>query len=123
MAAAAISGADMIEGFPVNLRRRRARRYRMLDADVSGKKKKSKTKVAEESHMSSQIVHRQPSKRAEKLPSSGPRLGAHVANTPQRVIPYARFFGAYRSAMVAPPVARIGEPKNPVRNRNAISIP
>jgi hypothetical protein len=34
--AAAISGADLIEGFPVALRRPRARRYRMLDAEVSG---------------------------------------------------------------------------------------
>jgi hypothetical protein len=95
----------------------------MLDAEVSGKKKKSSTSVAAESHMSSQIVQRQLSKCAEKLPSSGPRLGADAANTPQTVIPYARFLGEYRSATVAPPVARIGEPNKPVRNRKAISIP
>ena len=40
----------------------------------------------------------------------------------QRVIPYACFFGAYRLAMVAPPVARIGELKKPVRKRKAISM-
>ncbi len=60
---------------------------------------------------------------AEKLLRSGPGLGADAANTPQRVIPYARFFGVYRSVTVALPVARIGEPKNPVRKQNAISIP
>ena len=30
----------------------------------------------------------------------------------QRVIPYACFFGAYRSAIVVPLAARIGEPKH-----------
>jgi hypothetical protein len=79
----------------------------MLEPEVSGKKKKSMARVAEESYMSSQIVQRQPLKCAEKLTSSGPRLGVHVANTPQSIIPYARFFGAYMSALVAPPVTRI----------------
>jgi hypothetical protein len=36
---------------------------------------------------------RQPSKCAEKLPSSGPRLSADAAKTPSTVMPYARFFG------------------------------
>src|SRR4030088_1279604 len=53
----------------------------MLVSEISGKKKNSKTRVAEESHMSSQIVQCQPSKCTEKLPRSGPRLGADAGST------------------------------------------
>ena len=93
MAAAAISGPDMIDVLPVALRRQCAQRYRMLEADVLGKKKKSRMSIAPESHINSQIVQRQPSKCAEKPPSSGPRLGADEAKTAQTVIAYACFLG------------------------------
>jgi hypothetical protein len=36
---------------------------------------------------------------------------------------YARFAGDQMSAIEAPPVARIGDPKNPVKKRKARSIP
>jgi len=73
----------------------------MLEEDVP-RKKKSRMSVASESHTGSQVVQRQPSKCAEKLLSSGPRLSADAVKTPQTVIPYARFLGEYKSATVAP---------------------
>lgn len=41
---------------PVSLRSRRERRYRMLDEEVSGRKKHSRIKQAPESHVSSQMA-------------------------------------------------------------------
>ena len=46
-----------------------------------------------------------------------------TAATPHIPIPYARFRDRYMSAILAPPVARDGEPTKPVINRNARSMP
>lgn len=52
-----------------------------------------------------------------------PSVGPQTAAMPQMATEYARFLGAQISASDAPPVARTGEPKNPVMNRKARSIP
>ena len=42
---------------------------------------------------------------------------------PQIPMPYARFCGRYMSPILAPPVARTGEPTKPVMKRKARSMP
>ena len=95
----------------------------MLLELVSGRKSVRKTRQAPESHMSSQIVHFQPSFSAAKPPTRGPRAGPQTAAMPHTAIPYTCLLGAYMSAIEAPPVARTGLPMKPVRKRNAKSIP
>src|SRR6266850_3285592 len=95
----------------------------MLEEEVSGKKKKRKTRVNPLNHNSSHIVHLQPLKCVAKLPTMEPVTGAHAAQALHSVMPYIRFLGLYMSATVAPPVARTGEPMKPVMNRNARSMP
>lgn len=95
----------------------------MLLLEVSGKKKNSMTRAKPESHMSSQMVHVQPLPVTAKPPIRGPIVGPHTAAIPQIHIAYARFLGVYMSAIDAPPVARLGDPNRPVRNRKARSIP
>jgi len=46
-----------------------------------------------------------------------------MAAIPQIAIAYARLRGAYMSDREAPPVARTGEPKKPVKNRKASNMP
>ncbi|SRR5229473_3074729 len=95
----------------------------MLEEDVSGKKKKRRIVVKLPNHISSHIVHLQVSAWAAKPPAMGAVEGAHTAKAPQSAMPYTRFLGLYMSAMVAPPVARDGEPTKPVMKRNAMSMP
>ena len=117
-------------------RRRWARRRRMLVEEVSGMRKMSQAREAEERKKSGQIVQRHPSPSYAKLkyndglshyraytcmcaypPIRGPSVGPQTALMPQMPIPYARFLGSNMSAMDAPPVASAGEPKNPERKR------
>ena len=107
----------------MTLRNRCVRRKRMLAELVSGKKKNRKTRQKPDSQTSSQIVQVQPLFSAAKPPIRGPRMGPSAAAMPQTLMPYATFSGAYMSAMEAPPVARAGLPKNPVRKRKARSMP
>src|SRR5882757_8465608 len=95
----------------------------MLEEDVSGKKKKRRIVVKLPNHISIHIVHLQLSAWATKPPAMGAVAGAHTAKVPQSVMPYTRFLGLYKSPIVAPPVARIGEPTKPVMKRNARSMP
>lgn len=46
-----------------------------------------------------------------------PRIGPQTAPTLHTPIAYGTFLGVNRSAIDAPPVARMGEPTKPVRNR------
>jgi hypothetical protein len=47
----------------------------------------------------------------------------YTAPIPQTARPYTCFLGRYMSAIEAPPVASAGDPKNPVKNRKARSMP
>jgi phage protein D len=118
-----MSGSQVNRSSPVSLRRRFVRRCKMFVALVSGRQKKRKIRQKPESHMSSQIVHVQPLASTAKPPTSGPSTGPQTAPIPQTARPYACFWGRYISAIVAPPVASAGDPKNPVKNRNARSMP
>jgi hypothetical protein len=118
-----MSGSHVNRSSPVSLRRRLQRRCKMFGELVSGRKKNSTTKQNPESHMSSQIVQVQLRACTANPPTRGPSTGPATAPTPQTANPYACFWGRYMSAMVAPPVARAGEPKKPVRKRKARSMP
>ena len=126
------SGSHISFVSPVILRRRFVRRTKILLAEVSGMKKNRNTRQKPLSHISTQIGHVQWAEKlplsrgpncAAKLPTTGPRTGPHTALIPQMDMAYARFDGLQMSARVAPPVAKTGEPKKPVRKRKARSIP
>lgn len=53
---------------------------------------------------------------------SGPNTGPSIPHTPKILIQYEISIGEYISMIVAPPVARTGPPKNPVKNRKIRSI-
>lgn len=55
--------------------------------------------------------------------ASHPVEGPKTAATPQSEMAYALLAGTQISAIVAPPVARTGDPKKPVTNRMARSMP
>lgn len=122
----------------------------MLTDEVSGKKKVSTASEKPLSQRSSQIVQVQPSAWAAKPPIRGPRTGPQTALMPHTPMAYALFCGAYISAREAPPfrnqivsklqtpgslvhrmkekrtkhtVASAGDPKKPVKNRNAKRVP
>lgn len=95
----------------------------MLLAEVSGKKNMRKTQQKPLSHINSQMVQVHPLAEAAKPPTSGPRVGPQMAAIPYIAIAYARFLGENMSASDAPPVANTGDPKKPVRKRNAKSMP
>lgn len=59
----------------------------MFAAEVSGRKKKRKTRQKPETHISSQIVQRQPLDSAAKPPTKGPRTGPRTAEMPQTLMP------------------------------------
>jgi len=118
-----ISGSHFRSLRPVSLRRRRLRLYRMFAELVSGRQTISTMSAKPESQRSSQIGHFQPLCCAAKPPIKGPKTGPQIAASPQTAMAYALFAGRYISPKDAPPVARTGEPKNPVKNRNARSMP
>lgn len=95
----------------------------MLALLVSGRKITMTIKAKPDSQRSSQIGHCQPLCCAANPPTSGPRTGPQIAARPQTAMAYALLDGLYISEREAPPVARTGDPKNPVKNRNARSIP
>ena len=123
ISAACSSGSHVNLSSPVKFRSLRVLRYKIFGELVSGSRKNKATKQKPDSHMSSQIVHVQPSAITANPPIKGPTTGPQTAPIPQIARPYACFCGRYMSAMVAPPVASAGEPKNPVRKRNANSMP
>jgi len=118
-----ISGSQVRRSSPVSFLSLRVLRCKMLGELVSGRRKKRKTQQKPESHMISHMVHLQPSAMTAKPPTRGPRTGPQTAPIPQTARPYTCFLGRYMSAMEAPPVASAGEPKNPVKNRKASSMP
>jgi hypothetical protein len=118
-----MSASQVRRSSPVNFFNLRVLRCRMFGALVSGKKKNRNTQQKPDSHMSSQIVHVQPLAITAKPPTRGPSTGPQTAPIPHTAKPYTCFFGRYISAMEAPPVASAGEPKNPVKNRKARSMP
>jgi len=63
----------------VSLRRRSARRMRMVDSSVSGKVKKRTTKAKPEIHRSSSAGQRQFMPSAAKPPMTGPAIGPQTA--------------------------------------------
>lgn len=84
---------------------------------------KQRIEIIPDNHSNSQIVHCHPLCCAANPPTSGPNTGPDTAAIPQIAIAYALFDGLYISESEAPPVAKTGEPKKPVRNRNASNIP
>lgn len=60
---------------------------------------------------------------SDKTTDKGTHGKEDMAEAPQMVRPYARFLGASMSVIVAPPVARTGDPTKPVINRNTKSLP
>ena len=102
---------------PVNFRRRSARRRRRLGVDVSGIKRNMRSKIGPASHRISHSDQRQPFAVTAKPDNRGPREGPQYAAETQKVIAYGSLSREYISCMVAPELARHGEPKKPCRNR------
>lgn len=129
--AAASSGPEMSSLFPVIFRRRRDRRYKIFAALVSGKKRNRNTKQKALSHINSHIGHVQGAVNppvigpysTAKPPISGPKVGPQTAAMPQIDMAYALLAGLQISAREAPPVAKTGEPKKPLKNRKARNMP
>ena len=102
---------------PVNFRRRLARRSSRLGVDVSGKNRNMTIKIGPASHRISHNDQRQPFAVTAKPDNRGPREGPQYADATQNVIAYGSLIKEYMSCMVAPELARQGEPKKPCRNR------
>jgi hypothetical protein len=73
--------------------------------------------------MISQIVQVHPFDCTAKPLTKGPKIGPHTAEIPQILRLYACLRGTYISVIEAPPVAKAGEPINPVKKRKARSAP
>ncbi len=123
MFSAAISDSHLSFSFLVSLRRTGDHPYKMLVKLVSGRKNIIIKRAKPESHISSQMVHVQPFDSAANPPITGPNVGPATAACPQIAMAYARLERAYISPRLAPPVAKTGLPKKPVRNRKARSMP
>ena len=74
------SDCDLSFGLPEALRRRAARRARMLGAEVSGRKKRSEMKMGAASHNISHCAQCQFLAGTLKPEIRGPRAGPAVAN-------------------------------------------
>lgn len=74
-----ISLCDMKRASPVSLRRRWARRSRIVGVLVSGRKNTITRKITDEAQMTSRRDHRHPMTGTEKPESRGPRLGPQYA--------------------------------------------
>ena len=74
-------------------------------------------KIGPASHRISQSDQRQPFAVTAKPDKRGPREGPQYAAATQNVIAYGSLSREYMSCIVAPELARQGEPKKPCRKR------
>ena len=76
-----------------------------------------KTRIEEVEQTIIQIFPLQPSAGLTKPPKMGPMQGLKIANAPHDAIAYEAAPILYISIIVAPPVASVGLPMTPVKNR------
>ena len=95
----------------------------MFAAEVSGREMDMMRKMGAESQSISHWDQRQFMAWTEKPPITGPKAGPRVAAAAHRESKYGILSRGNISCNVAGPVARLGEPKTPSKNRTAMRPP